>query len=163
VRRTTTIPCRGRRSLDRQSKLEQPRRNQQFTNGVPAGSGFLHTTNDYPHRYQGIRKLKFYEQFLKDAIKYKTKNRTRHCNFCARSHNALEILRKLMLFRDKDHCPRVYFRFISAKLRLFFFIPTLYPLRIGTSSIDVHTHKHTHCVFKSNGPVSAPFVLFTGS
>jgi hypothetical protein len=45
-----------------------------------------------------------------------------------------------MLFRDKDHCPRVYFHFNLAKLGLFSFTPTLYLLRIGTSSIDVHTH-----------------------
>ena len=121
MRRTTTVPCRGRRSLDRQSKLEQRRRKQQFTNGVHAGSGFPHTTNDQPHRYQDIRKLTFNEQILKVAIKYKTRNTTRHCNSRVRSHNALEILRKHKLFRDKDHCPRVCFRFNLAKLGLFFF------------------------------------------
>ena len=75
-----------------------------------------------------------------------------------------------MLFRDKDHCPRVYFRFNLAKLGLFSFTPTLYPLRIGTSSIDVHTHKHTHThTHKHNAfskvlaSFSVPFVLFIGS
>ena len=80
----------------------------------------------------------------RNKTKQTKKNATRHCDSCARSHNALEILQKLMLFRDKDHCPRVCFRFNLKKLDLFSFTPTLYPLRIGTSSIDVHTHTHTH-------------------